>query len=79
MVDGIEESEITIVKEASWLNLNKLGIEQADAIIAGSADINPELLAFAKASGKPFLEYKSEETFIESCTAFYDQLLESSF
>jgi len=77
MVDGISESEIAIVKDANWLNINKLGIDQSDAIIAGSIDVNPELIKYAKASGKPFMEYQSDETFIESCSAFYDKLLQS--
>lgn len=74
-VDGIDESEISIIKEASWLNMNKLGIDQSDAIVIGSSDVDPELIAYAKASGKPVLDYHSEETFVDACSDFYDQLL----
>ena len=74
-VDGIDESEISIIKEASWLNMNKLGIDQSDAIVIGSSDVDPELIAYAKASGKPVLDYHPEETFIDACSDFYDQLL----
>ncbi len=77
-IDGIEDSDVNVVKDdANWLTLNKLGIDQSDAVIIGSSDVDPELIAYAKASGKPFLEYQPEETFIDSCSAFYDQLLQS--
>lgn len=39
------------------VSLGKLAIDHADAIVQAEAKVNPELLAYAKAFGKPLLEY----------------------
>ncbi|MDE6323541.1 MAG: glycogen/starch synthase [Paramuribaculum sp.] len=43
-----------------FITLNKLAIDFADAIVQSSPDIDPELIEYAKASGKPYVPYNAE-------------------
>lgn len=43
-----------------YIALNKLAIDYADAIVQVTEDADPELVAYAKATGKPFLEPAAE-------------------
>ncbi|MFA9390801.1 MAG: glycogen/starch synthase [Prolixibacteraceae bacterium] len=73
--EDIAESDIELIKEPSYINLNKLAIAYADGIIIGSETINDEIKAAVLASGKPVLEYQTEETYIDAYNEFYDQIL----
>ena len=55
----------------------KLAINMSDGVIQGSAEINPELSHYIKKSGKPFLPYHDEDTYIPVFNEFYDQILAS--
>ncbi len=44
-----------------YIKLNKIAIDNADAIIEGAEGVLPELVEYAKASGKPFLPYDPAE------------------
>jgi starch synthase len=74
--EGIQKSDIELLKTPSFLNLNKLGVEYADAVIKGSPKINADLEKHIKKSDKPFLDYKSMEEYIEAYDDFYDEVLE---
>lgn len=43
-----------------FITLNKLAIDYADAIVQSSPDVDPELIEYAKASGKPFVPFNAE-------------------
>lgn len=60
--DGITDRFLSAIKnkEIDHLALNKLAMDHADAIVAGSGDVAPELLDYARATGKPFLEFPGE-------------------
>lgn len=59
-----------------FVNLNKLAIDHADAVILSSDNINPELIEYARQSGKPILDYNPDEKlFLEDYALFYDSLL----
>lgn len=57
--DGITDRWLGSIKnkEINHMALNKLGMDMCDAIVQGSPNVNPELIEYAKATGKPFLEY----------------------
>lgn len=57
-----------------YVALNKAAIDFADAIIQSTENINPEILEYAKASGKPFLPYPAEENSVDSYYQFYQSL-----
>lgn len=75
--DGITDDDLAPIKtDSDYVALNKLAIDQSDAIIQGSEEIHPEILDYIKQSGKPFLEYHPEETYIDAYSDFYDSLLD---
>lgn len=74
--EDISEEDIALLKNPSFVNLNKLAIQYADGIIKGSETINPDVEATIKESGKPCLDYQSEETYIDAYNEFYDKVLE---
>ncbi len=47
--------------KADYISINKLAIDHSDAIVQATADVDPEILAYAKASGKPFLEFPGDD------------------
>ncbi len=54
--------------------LNKIAIDYADAIAQSSPDIDPELIDYAKKSGKPFLPYPGAENYAQAYLDFYRSL-----
>ncbi len=70
--DGIDINEISVINDPTFVNLSKLAIDYSDATIKGSQNINNELEDYMKASGKPFLDYQSKETYIDSYFDFYN-------
>lgn len=76
-IEGISDEDLKYYKDANYINITKAAIDNSDALIIGSEKINPELEKYLKDSGKPYLEYQPEETYIDAYNEFYDQLLES--
>ncbi len=70
--DGISLDDISVIKDPTFVNLSKLAIDYSDATIKGSENINPEVESYMKESKKPFLDYQSKETYIDSYFDFYD-------
>lgn len=54
--------------------LCKFAIDYADAITQASPNVSPKLFDYAKASGKPFLEFPGEEGYIDAYNDFYNSL-----
>jgi starch synthase len=67
--DNIEN--LDTINEASHINLQKIAIENSDAIITGSEDISDELIDYAKSLNKPVLEYQPAEDFADAYLNFY--------
>ena len=70
--DGIAINEISVINEPNFVNLSKLAIDYSDATIKGSETIDGELEKYMKESKKPFLDYQSKETYIDSYFDFYN-------
>ncbi|TAJ13279.1 glycogen synthase [Marinilabiliaceae bacterium JC017] len=75
-LDGVEDADLEVLKDANYENLTKLAISMSDGIIQGSETISPEIEKFIKESGKPFLGYQSEDNYIAAFDEFYDKLLD---
>jgi len=58
-----------------FATLNRLAIDYADAIVQSAPDVAPELIEYAKASGKPFLEYADNNANAAAYKEFYVSLL----
>ncbi len=61
-----------------YIALNKLAIDHADAIIEASDNIDPQLIEYAKASGKPYLTMTDADTRNDEYANFYAQLLQNA-
>ena len=70
--DNIDESAIKILEKPSYINLMKIAIDNSDALIKGSYELDPELEDYLKASEKPVLDYYSQEDFAEPYAEFYN-------
>ena len=71
----MSEADLKSFSKANFISLNKSAIDNSDALIMGSANVNPELLEYAKASGKPILEYEEREDYHTSYNEFYDNII----
>lgn len=74
-IDGVKKGDLDVLKECRYADLMKLAINMSDGVIFGSPSIDPELESYTRSSGKPFLEFQPEETYISKFNEFYDQIL----
>jgi starch synthase len=73
--EGVTDKDLKQYKSADYVGMMKAAIDFSDAIIIGSEKVNPDLMAYAKKSGKPMLGLQPEESFIEAYSDFYDELV----
>ena len=73
--DDIANEDVEFLKAPTVLGLNKTGAQWADAISIGSQTINPELSSYINASGKPVLDYQTEESLVDTHQEFYEKVL----
>lgn len=62
-------------KPVDYKALSRLAIDYADAVVQASPGADPELLEYARQSGKPVLEYPGEDDFAGAYAGFYATLL----
>ena len=71
MLKSISDGPVDFIK------LNKLAIDHSDAIVQSTANVNPELMEYARQSGKPILEFIPDETeFLNKYAEFYETLID---
>ncbi|MCI9285507.1 MAG: glycogen synthase [Muribaculaceae bacterium] len=58
-----------------FATLNRLAMDHADAILQVTDDVDPELLEYARKTGKPFLSIAGEENRKEILSDFYRTLI----
>lgn len=57
-------------------DLHRIAIEYADAIVQGDADVDPALIEYAKATGKPFVAYDDDiKRLAETTSEMYEALV----
>lgn len=74
LLEGITNDDIDVLKDPTYLNLSKLGINYSDAIIQGAENINTDVKKHIDKSGKLFLDYQPKETYIDAYNEFYDKV-----
>ena len=74
-MEGISSEDLDVIRKPDFVQLNKLAIDHSDGIIVGSKDLSKEIADHIKASGKPVLDFKSEEEYIDAYAEFYDQII----
>ena len=58
----------------SYNDLVKIAIDNSDGVIEAAADILPDVVAHAEASGKPLLKFPGDD-FAAAYAKFYDDIL----
>jgi starch synthase len=72
---SISDEDIEVADEPSFVNISKLAIQYSDAVIQGSPKINSEITEHIQSSGKLFLDYQPEHTYIDAYNDLYDKVL----
>ncbi len=75
MLEGVDKENVEMIKNPTFINVTKLGINFSDAIIKGTDQINGEVEKYIHSTGKPFLENQPLETYIDAYNDFYNKLL----
>jgi len=77
-MDGASRDEIGYMQKPTCANVYKMGMQYADAIIRGSETLDPEVEQYmgTQIVDKPFLDYQSEDTYIDTYYDFYNAMLE---
>ncbi len=70
------KKKLEIISAPTYQNLMKLVIDYADAVAVESQEVDPGLVAYAKASGKPLLERGEEamNDYLDNYQKFYEAL-----
>jgi starch synthase len=75
MFEGINKKDLEKLKNPDFINLNKMAIDNSDAVIYGSKNIHPELKQYVKDKNIPVLEYQDPDNFVDAYSDFYDKIL----
>jgi len=74
-MDNISNEDTELVDEPSFVNLSKMAVQYSDAVIKGSPKIDTEISEYIEESGKLFLDYQPESTYIDAYNDLYDKML----
>lgn len=55
--------------------MSRLAMDYADGIVVASAKADPELIEYARSTGKPLLEYPGEDDNVQAYADFYNTVL----
>lgn len=75
MMEGIDNENVEVIKDPTFVNVSKLAINFSDAVIKGTGKINSEVEKYIHSNGKLFLENQSPETYIDAYNDFYEKVL----
>ena len=74
---NISEKDVEILKDPTFVNINKVAIDFSDGVIINHTDVLDEVKTYATESKKPVTTYCTKETYIDNYNSFFDQVLES--
>ena len=75
LVDGVSPDHVSMVKDPAYENLVKLAATYSDGLVQGSSSLPDPVMKVMKDSGKPILDYKADEEYVEKFSVFYDSVL----
>ena len=75
LMKGIGDDDLGHYTEGNYVSLLKGAIDRSDALIVASPKINPEVMEYAKSSGKPMLDFIDEEEYFTAYNEFYDEII----
>ena len=78
--ENIQEKDLGfgLNEQVDFARLSELAIRYSDGLIQASSQIDEEVAAIAKASGKPFLTYQDSDTYVDAYNNFYDEVWEAA-
>lgn len=74
-MDGIAPKDVKKFTPLNYINMNKMAIYYADAVIMASENIKPELQEYAKKLNKKILPYSADTNYLDAYSEFFDHLL----
>ena len=81
IVPGIKAKDVELLKTPNGINLAKLAVLYADAVVMGSENVREEITGYVASRKLPVLEYTTTDhpqgTYIQKYNEFYDKLLEN--
>ena len=72
---GMDDFDFSRFDKADYMSISKTAIDYSDALIIAGKDVKPELIEYAKNSGKPILDYTEDENYHEIYNKFYDEII----
>ena len=75
VLDGIPSDQAETIKSPTFNNMNAIAIENADAIIAASEDLDEETLDQINAADIPVLKFPGNEGYLADINSFYDEVI----
>ncbi|MDA0731690.1 MAG: glycogen/starch synthase [Bacteroidetes bacterium] len=75
VLDGISSDQASTIKNPTFNNMNAIAIENADAIIAASEDLDEETLDQINAADIPVLKFPGNEGYLADINSFYDEVI----
>jgi len=69
--DGIPNKQLSLLKEPSFVNLQKIAVAKSDYIIHGSENLSDEIKKYVVEQKKPSLAFQPKEEFEKSYLDFY--------
>ncbi len=77
--DGFADEDIAALSEAASIDaaaLSRQAIDYADGVVAATADADPALIEYARAKGKPVMDFPGDENYADAYINFYNTLPE---
>jgi starch synthase len=74
LLEGIDKDDVSVIKDPTFVNVSKLGINYSDAVIKGTHKINPDVEKYIHTTDKLYLDYQSKETYIDAYNDFYEKV-----
>ncbi|MDR2042186.1 MAG: glycogen/starch synthase [Tannerella sp.] len=75
--DGATDNDMKIIATPNFVSLTKLAVQFSDAVILGSPEVDPEVVAHISKAKKRFLSYQLPEDYIGAYNEFYDLVMNS--
>ena len=75
--EGVDAKKLQIIEDPSYQNLMKLVIDNADGIVVRTQNLDAEIAAHLRKSGKKVMEYQDKEAdnYFDTYQKFYEELL----
>lgn len=79
LADGFNNEQLSMLgnEPVDYNTLTKFAVANADAIVQAQDETDSELVAFARESGKPFLEFPGDDKLADATADFFASLLQS--